>query len=172
MAKFLKMESVKFTKALDKSRGDKYLALMALNVMNNQLGTGPESFSTQITKQGPNWKALSDRYRKRKMREGFSDRMWVRTGKFIKSISKEMTKIGAQNGVNLKYNKSKKSAYLDMANAMGQNGKKKNAAGKREVFFVNSYKRPFVYWTNKDIELAISTTAKSLTEIFKKEGLA
>jgi hypothetical protein len=165
------LDTVKFSRALQKSAGDQQLIGIVIDIYNATL-LGPQGvFNKQISFQG--FKFLKDKYRNRKRKQGYDQKQWVRTGSFRDKTATLMSTI-KDDGKVIKWSARRKTSSLEVHRAIGRGKgeKSKNEKTKRAIFWGNQLRRPFVSYSNSDIENAKTAAGTRLVKIFKELGIS
>jgi hypothetical protein len=173
-SKFLNIDSVAFKKSIKASTGDKYLALIAMDVFN-ETHLGEEGVFARTIRRGGNqskWPDLKSRYAARKKAKSLRSGKWQRTGSFLQKMSRK-TKSLKEDGKEIKFKKSKKNFTLEPYDAIGKakGDKSKSKKLKRTIFWKNNRKRPFYAWTKLMEARAIRAAERRLEMIIKEVGI-
>jgi hypothetical protein len=166
----VKMDTVKWSKKLKSSTGDRNLLLIVLDIIN-EVYSGPQSLFTKQIQSG-RFRPLNNRYRLRTQKQGYNAKPWVRSGSFLTKMSTPMTQL-TQDGKRIVWKSSIKKATLEIHNAIGKKKgeKSKDQKTKRAIFWGNQLRRPFYALFPDQIAKAQKAAAKRLGLIFKEQGL-
>lgn len=156
-----------FTKAFFKTYEGQQLLSIIIAFYKDKLTSG---FARDTGRMQGSWRRLNKRYLMTKVKDGYSTRVWQRTGYTLnKQLSGNApTKIGTKKGVRFGVDKRNLTAYIFPKLNVAGNATSKQKEG---AFILNNKKRPILEWKSWDTPIIEQNVKKALEKIFVQLGI-
>jgi len=145
-------------KAIGSFNSEEFLQ-MSIACVSTKLSLGTNSFSNDISRGQSNWRPLSNEYLKRKSREGYDLRIWVRTRNTFEALVNNIpTSTGTVNGLNFEATKGSGKIKLSL-----------ETLNKKAIDRLNKERPLFEYDANEENEMS-TNIEKEIENIFVDRG--
>jgi hypothetical protein len=166
----IELDTIKWTKSLQKTLGDQYLVAMCLDIYNNVFFGKTGVFNRQI--EANQFRKNRKRYANFKAKKFGATQPWIRTGTFKKNMLQKMKTLN-DGGKKVIWRGREKKSSLEVHRAIGKakGDKSKNEETKRAIFWGAQRKRSFRAFEENDVQIALDTADRYLDKIFREVGV-